>query len=213
MDEFIVCFNNLKIEHGFVILSQKNKPLIFYINTKQDLPVTKKFGWCCTYPSCSSTCETNECIVGFSYNLKDPLNQIDEQHQRHGLNELESKRDEKASKIAQLVRYRTIFTLIKEVARMLDDNQRKIIATVRSDVLLKDDKVTCRSSYDADRQDNFEQFYDSIVGSSYDVLTTTIIVKYYFETRLFIKKNSILSHFMYNKVIWKKKLIFLFNSI
>ncbi|RNA34065.1 hypothetical protein BpHYR1_044046 [Brachionus plicatilis] len=61
-DEFIDCFNNLNIEHGFVTLSQKNKPLLSF----KDLTVTKKFGWRCTYPNCSSTCETNGCIVGSS---------------------------------------------------------------------------------------------------------------------------------------------------
>ncbi|RNA26132.1 hypothetical protein BpHYR1_001926 [Brachionus plicatilis] len=97
MDEFIDCFNNLNIEHGFVTLYQKNKPLSIK-DTKQDFTVTKKFGWRCTYPSCSSTFDTNGCIVGSSYD-------------------------------------------IKEVARMSDDNPRKIIATVRSDVLLKDKEV------------------------------------------------------------------------
>ncbi|RNA08034.1 hypothetical protein BpHYR1_021339 [Brachionus plicatilis] len=61
IDEFIDCFNNLNIKHDFVTLSQKNK--LSYKNTKQDLTATKKFGWRCTYPSCSSTCETNGCIV------------------------------------------------------------------------------------------------------------------------------------------------------
>ncbi|RMZ96556.1 hypothetical protein BpHYR1_032408 [Brachionus plicatilis] len=69
MNELIDCFSNLNIEHGF------------------------KFGWRCTYPSCSSTCETN-------------------------------------------------------VSRMSDDNPRKIIVTVRSDVLLKDEEEACGSSYE-----------------------------------------------------------------
>ncbi|RMZ96882.1 hypothetical protein BpHYR1_028810 [Brachionus plicatilis] len=115
MDEFIDCFYNLNIEHGFVTLSQKNKPLLSYKGhffrlkeTKQDLTVTKKFGWRCTYPSCSSNCETMNV-------LSDLLMMY--------LSNKEYKQ------------------IIKEVARMSNDNPRKIIATIRSDVLLKDEEA------------------------------------------------------------------------
>ncbi|CAF1058288.1 unnamed protein product [Brachionus calyciflorus] len=88
MDELSNLLNQINIEKekGFVTLSQKNKSQLSYEghffrlkNAKQDLNVTKNFGWRCTYENCRSTCETIGCIIGSSYEvLNYDDNQLDE---------------------------------------------------------------------------------------------------------------------------------------